>query len=96
MKKKPTFRDIAALETLKSECDVMWEKYHDACQKFVNKFGCGVFYDEIEQDANENNFLKVTVDDNIQKLKDGEKVIGISVIKPFSVTIKRQKTKPRS
>ena len=96
MKKMPTFRDIQQLETFKSECDVMWEKYHDKCLKFIEDFGFGAFYDQIETDADGNNFLKISIDDNVKKLKDGEKVIGISVIKPYSITIRRQKTQPKS
>lgn len=86
---------ILKIQELKLAAEEAYEKYHEEVQKVFDREGESSHAGEIEEDDDRNKYIRLTLTDNINKLKNGENVVGISMTRPIACKISLLKTKPK-
>ena len=94
MKKIP-FELIAELEMLRAKAQELYNEYDNKALELFEKYGESQHSHEMEQDDNGCKYIRLSIIDNNRKLKEGESVVGVSVIKPIVIEIKRLKREPK-
>ena len=86
---------VLKIQKLKIEAEEAYAKYQSAVDAVFDKEGESSHAFEIAEDSDRNKFIRLSLTDNIEKLKNGESIVGISMVKPVGVKISLLKNKPR-
>lgn len=89
-----TPKQILRIQELKVEAEAAYEKYHEACKKLFDSEGEGQHSVEIEP-IDGKGWLRLTLVDNAKRLKNGETVIGISIVREVGAKVEYLKNKPK-
>ena len=90
-----TPKQILRIQELKVLAENAYQEFHDEVQKVFDKEGEISDSVEIEPTEEGHKWLRVTLTDNSAKLKRGEQVVGISLVRPVGCKIDMLKNKPK-
>ena len=85
---------ILKIQELKVLAEEAYEKYHQECKKLFDEEGEEQHSVEIEP-IDGKGWLRLTLVDNAKRLKDGETVVGISIVREVGAKVEYLKNKPK-
>jgi len=89
-----TPKQILRIQELKINAEKAYDIYNEACAKLLEEEDEKKHVVEIEPQDNKN-WLRLTLVDNSKRLKRGETVVGISIIKKCGAKVEYLKNKPK-
>ena len=90
-----TEKQVLKIQALKVEAEAAYEKYHQEVKKVFDAEGESVHAVEIEP-IDGKNWVRLTLTDNASRLKAGENVIGISIVREVGAKIEYLVNKPKN
>jgi len=95
-RKMATLKDtLIKIQNMKIEAEEAYERYHDEIAKLFEKHGETALSTEIEETDLGQKWLRITLTDNAKRLKSGETVVGISIVRKIGSKIDLLKNKPK-
>lgn len=90
-----TDKQILKIQELKILAEQAYEKYHEEVKKVFDVEGESVSCVEIEP-IDGKNWVRLTLIDNAARLKAGETVVGISLVREVGAKIEYLVNKPKN
>lgn len=85
---------ILKIQELKVIAEEAYAKYHEACAKLFATEGEGKHSVEIEP-VDGKSWLRLTLVDNAKRLKNGDTVVGISIVREVGAKVEYLVNKPK-
>jgi hypothetical protein len=86
-----TPKEASDLIELQNEINSLYEKMDSKLEKLVEKYGAGVHV--LEHDSKEHPWIKVSLIDNVARLKEG-KIFKATAINKYALETRPLKRKP--